>query len=141
MDTDVFVLQSDQVDLLNQVADDVFDNVVQPELVAEFIADSRHHLAVAVSGNAVVGFASAVHYVHPDKPNELWVNEIGVTPVMQGQGIGKRLMKTLLALGAELGCDEAWVLADEDNARARSFYESLDGEASAAVMYSFRCHE
>ena len=26
----------------------------------------------------IVGFASAVHYVHPDKPPELWINEMGV---------------------------------------------------------------
>ena len=56
---------------------------------AEFLADSRHHLAVAVDEGRVVGMASAVHYVHPDKPPELWINEVGVAPTHRGLGIGR----------------------------------------------------
>jgi hypothetical protein len=33
---------------------------------------------MATAGDTVVGFASAVHYVHPDKAPELWINEVGV---------------------------------------------------------------
>jgi hypothetical protein len=58
------------------------------------IHDPRHHLAVAVEANVIVGFASEVHYVHPDKPPELWINEVGV-------------------VGHSLGCREPWVLTEE----------------------------
>jgi hypothetical protein len=44
-----------------------------------------------VDGGVVVGFVSAVHYVHPDKPvAEMWINEVvSSTP-------GARLAKDLL---------------------------------------------
>ena len=60
--------------VLDRVADCVFDNPVDPRWAAEFFADPRHHLAVALDGGVVIGMASAVHYVHPDKPPQLWVN-------------------------------------------------------------------
>ena len=66
--------------LLGNVARDVFDNPVDPRWTAEFLADPRHHLVVAVERGQVVGMTTAVHYVHPDKPPELWVNEVGVAP-------------------------------------------------------------
>jgi len=44
--------------------------------------DPRHHLVVAVE-HVVVGFCSAVDYIQPDKPPELWINEVGVAPTPQ----------------------------------------------------------
>ena len=70
----------DDAAVLDRVADDVFDYPIDPRWTAEFLADRRHHLAVALDGDLVVGMASAVHYVHPDKPPELWINEVGVAP-------------------------------------------------------------
>ena len=58
--------------VLEHVADGVFDNPLDAGWTAEFLADPRHHMAVALDGNQVVGMASAVHYLHPDKPPELW---------------------------------------------------------------------
>lgn len=135
---DIALLDVSSVEMLENVADDLFDQTLQPELIEEFLTDPRHHLAMATLDDQVIGFASAVHYVHPDKPTELWINEVGVADAYQGQGIGKRLMKTLFSLGEQLGCAEAWVLADQDNHRARGFYESLGGDASPAVMYTFK---
>jgi hypothetical protein len=38
----------------------------------------RSETVVARDASVVVGFASGVHYVHPDKSPELWINEVGV---------------------------------------------------------------
>ena len=66
-------------DVLRNAAPGVFDDSLIPSATEEFLADERHHLAVAIDGDVVIGFASAVHYVHPDKPNpEMWINEVGV---------------------------------------------------------------
>ena len=83
--------------VLADVAPDVFDHPVQPGLVAEFLADPRHHLAVAREAGRIVGFASAVHYVHPDKPPELWVNEVGVAETHQRRGLATGLLRALFA--------------------------------------------
>jgi aminoglycoside 6'-N-acetyltransferase I len=128
---------------LDRVAPDVFDHDIDPRLAAEFLADPRHHLAVALAeapaGPTVVGMASAVHYVHPDKPPELWVNEVGVAPGWQRQGLGRRLLQALFDRAAALGCREAWVLTERDNAAARRLYAAAGGEeAEGVVMATFR---
>ena len=104
------------------------------------LSDSRHHLMVALDGGLVVGFVSAVHYVHPDKPAELWINEVGVAPSHQRQGLGKRLLQALFARGRELGCREAWVLTSPANGPAVRLYESVGGVdlADPPVMFTFR---
>lgn len=49
---------------VERVAPDVFDHEPDPELAREFLADSRHHLAVALTQEGqVAGMASGVHYV------------------------------------------------------------------------------
>lgn len=124
--------------VLDDVAADVFDNEIDARWTAEFLADPRHHLAVALDGETVVGMASGVHYVHPDKPPELWVNEVGVAPTHHRQGIGRRLMEALFARGRELGCREAWLGTEEDNTAARRLYASVGGEEEPMVVISFR---
>jgi aminoglycoside 6'-N-acetyltransferase I len=125
---------------LDAAAPDVFDLPVQRERAAEFLADPRHHIAVALDAATVVGFASAVHYVHPDKPPELWINEVGVAPTHRKQGVGTGLIQGLFGLGVELGCREAWVLTERTNRPAMQLYESLGGiePPDETVMFSFR---
>ncbi len=125
--------------VLAKVAPEVFDEQIRPQLVAEFLNDPRHHLVVAIDAELVVGFVSAVHYVHPDKPAELWINEVGVAPSYQQQGLGRRLLDRTLALGCELGCASAWVLTDNDNEPAMRLYRSSGGVAAAApaIMFEF----
>jgi aminoglycoside 6'-N-acetyltransferase I len=134
----VRMLGPDEAAVLGDVADDVFDNDVDPAIAAEFLADPRHHLAVAIDGGVVVGMASAVHYVHPDKPTELWINEVAVAPTHHRSGIGRLLVQELLARGRALGCRQAWVLTDEDNAAARGLYAAAGGqETTGVVMVEF----
>lgn len=124
---EVRVLGSGEGQVLAHVAADVFDNPVDPQQAAAFLADPRHHIAVAIDAGQVVGFASGVDYLHPDKPPELWINEVGVAPSHRGQGLGKRLMACLLAHGATLGCASAWVLTEQGNRPARALYEAAGG--------------
>jgi aminoglycoside 6'-N-acetyltransferase I len=125
--------------VLARVAPGVFDNPVHPEWSAEFLADPRHHLAVAIDAGEVVGMASAVHYVHPDKAPELWINEVGVASTHQGRGIARRLLAGLFARGRELGCRQAWVLTDDANAPALRMYGAAGGVAHPvpSIMIEF----
>lgn len=121
------VLTADDAAALDRVAPGVFDHPIDPRWSAECLADPRHHLAVAIEDGVIIGMASGVHYVHPDKPPELWVNEVGVAPTHQGQGIGRRLLTALFEHARALGCDEAWVLTDRSNERARRMYAAAGG--------------
>jgi aminoglycoside 6'-N-acetyltransferase I len=114
--------------VLENVAPDVFDDPIDRERADEFLADPRHYLVVAVADGQVVGFVSAVHYVHPDKSRpQLWINEIAVAPPYQRQGIGRRLMQRLLDRGRELGCREAWLGTEPSNTAARRCYAAAGG--------------
>jgi ribosomal protein S18 acetylase RimI-like enzyme len=126
--------------VLDRVAPGVFDNAVDHRWTGEFLADARHHLAVALDGDLVVGMASALHYVHPDKPPELWINEVGVAPTHRGQGVGRRLIEALFERGRSLGCGQAWVATEPSNTAARRLYAAAGGveAAEAFVMVEFR---
>lgn len=126
-DIEIEVLTSGSGHRLSHVAEDVFDDALRPEMVAEFLKDPRHHVVVATDGDTVIGFASAVHYVHPDKAPELWVNEIGVAPVFQRRGIASSMLAVLLDHGRQLGCVSAWVLTEDDNVAALTLYERTGG--------------
>lgn len=137
MDVTVRILGPGDAAVLDNVAPEVFDNPIDPRWTAEFLADSRHHLAVALSGGQVVGMASALHYVHPDKPPELWINEVGVAPTHHRQGIGRRLLAALFERGRERGCRAAWVGTEEDNEAARGLYAAAGGSEELFVLAAF----
>lgn len=129
--------------VLDRVADEVFDHAVQPELAASYLADPRRLLAVAVADGVVVGMASGIVYEHPDKPLQLWVNEVGTAPPWQRRGIATGLVRLLLQRGREMGCVEAWVATEVDNTPARALYTSLGGKPDddLAVVYTYRLGE
>ena len=139
MSIDVRLLHADDLSLLSSVAPDVFDDPIDAAACREFLRDPRHRLLVAIDAGTVIGFVSAVIYVHPDKPRpELWINEVGVAPGHQGRGIGRRLMDATLAAGRDANCSEAWVLTDRDNDAAMRLYASAGGRASGDhVMFTF----
>ena len=131
------ILSTAEISLLVNAADDVFDNPVDEKLASEFLADPRHHIVAALDDGELIGFASAVHYVHPDKPAELWINEVGVAPSHQRHGVGKAIMKEMLRLGQELGCVNAWLTTEKENEAANRLYKSAGGAISQAIMYDF----
>jgi len=134
---DVIVLGNGDAAMLDNVAADVFDHDVQPERAAAFLADPMHRMVVAVDDGVVVGMLSAVTYQHPDKPLQLWINEVGVAPPYRRRGIGKRLVQRTLRLARELGCVSAWLGTEPDNVAANALYRSLDGDDAPFIMYSF----
>ncbi len=138
MDVQVTLLNAADRSVLDTVAPGVFDRPVDPQWTAEFLADPHHHLAVAVQSGRVVGMASAVHYLHPDKPPELWVNEVGVAASFRRRGLGSRLLDLLFRHAQTLGCVEAWILTEAPNQAARALYTRAGGvEAERPVYVTF----
>jgi aminoglycoside 6'-N-acetyltransferase I len=131
---EIRLLGAGDAGVLEKVADDLFDEAVDPTFSADFLRDPCHHLCVAIDDGVVVGFGSAVHYVHPDKPPQLWINEVGVADSHQKRGIAKAIVQRLVTLAGELGCTEAWVLTDESNTAARALYRSAGGEETTGVV-------
>ena len=113
--------------LFDRTDEDLFDHPIDAKLLAEFLHDPRHHMAVADDDGLVVGFVSAVDYVHPDKPRQLWINEVGVAAPYRRQGVAKKLMRLMLDHARALGCTEAWVLTGVGNRAANALYRSISG--------------
>jgi len=130
-------LGPDDAEVLQSVNADVFDNPVDARWAAEFLADPRHHIIVAIDAGCVIGMITAVNYVHPDKAPQLWINEVGVAESHRLQGIGRRLLDAMLAHGRTLECTEAWVGTEGDNIPARALYESGRSAPEDFVLYSF----
>ena len=140
MAMEVRILRAEDISILSHVDGDVFDDPVLSQSAREFLSDSRHHLAVAMDDGIVIGFASGVHYVHPDKARpEFWINEVGVSETYHKRGIGKALIRALLDVARALSCADAWVLTERENAPAMRLYQSMGGEEAPeeTVMFTF----
>jgi aminoglycoside 6'-N-acetyltransferase I len=61
-----------------------------------------------------------------------------VTPAFKRQGIARRLLDAMLALGRELGCREGWVGTEPDNDAARALYEPRSEPAESFALYVLR---
>lgn len=133
------LLKSGEEQVLVNVADGVFDHPIRMHCAREFLADPRHHIVVALVKDLVVGFASALHYVHPDKEADFWVNEVGVDDAYQNRGIGRHLLAELFEHAKTLGCHHAWVATEKENKAARRLYEVAGGieDADDIVMSDF----
>jgi ribosomal protein S18 acetylase RimI-like enzyme len=110
---------------LQHVAPHIFSKPIDSHLAAEFLHDDRHHMAVALDGNVIVGFASGVLYRHPDKPPELRINEVSVATSHRKHGIGKRVIQALVDVGRVSGCREVRVLTDRSNMAANQLFKSI----------------
>lgn len=136
-------LTSDDLALLLG-AGDLFDDPVRPDMAARFLDHPDHHLFAAIADACMIGFISAVSYLHPDKPLEYWLNEVGVADAWQRRGIGRQLMRHALDHGWMLGCETAWVLTNSANRAARGLYAACGGcptpaarHGEGVIMFSF----
>jgi aminoglycoside 6'-N-acetyltransferase I len=125
--------------LFDRIAHGVFDHAVDRSNLAHYLATPGHHLLAAVSDGEIVGQLAAVVHHHPDlRPTELYIDEVAVTPVLHRQGVATRLIEAAFALGRELGCAEAWVGTELDNAPARALYARRSSPVESFAMYVFK---
>lgn len=136
-------LEPDDLALL-LAAGALFDDPLRPDMAARFLAHPDHHLFAAIAAGTMIGFVSAVSYLHPDKPLEYWLNEVGVDEAWHRRGVGRRLMHAALDHGWRMGCTSAWVLTNSSNRAARGLYAACGGTATPAarhgngvIMFSF----
>ncbi|MDJ0627065.1 MAG: GNAT family N-acetyltransferase [Rhodobacter sp.] len=120
--------------VLDRVAKGVFDLAVDPDHTAAFLASEAHEMVVALADGLVVGMASGVVYLHPDKPPQFWINEVGVGDDWLRRGIGTRLMTAILAVGHERGCGYAWLGTEAGNAAARGLYRKAQGRETEGLV-------
>lgn len=132
---DIRLVGPEESGLFAHVAPDVFDGPVVPERLAAYLAAPDHMMILALEDGEVVGQVSAVVHRHPDMPDELYIDNLGVTPRCQRRGIGRRLMEAMFEAGLRRGCEEAWVATETDNGPARALYRRLGPVEDEAVAF------
>lgn len=141
MDLEAVIVQLDRANmgLLDQVAPEVFDSAVQLNYLRAFVSDPRHLMFLALEHDVVVGMASGVEYFHPDKPPQMWINELGVAATHRRRGLGRRLLVALLDAARRRGCGYAWLGTEQDNVVAQACFRSVPGVevAQAFLLYEW----
>ena len=139
---EVRLATAEDAELFDRVAEEVFDEAVDPARLAAYLSTPGHHMIVALDRGTIVGQVAAVAHRHPDKPTELYIDEVGVAAGYRRRGIARRMLAAMLAHGKAIGCEEAWVGTESDNLPAKALYEERrgagDDEAEQFVMYVFR---
>lgn len=124
--------------VLENVAPGVFDEPVRPDLTKRFLATPNYRILVALDGGLVVGMCTGFTHFHPDKDEEFFVNELGVDDAYRRQGIAERLLRLMLDEAKAMGCPDAWLGTEHDNAPALALYRKvMNGEDTEEAMSIF----
>ena len=87
------------------------------------------------SDGALMGMASSRFEMKPyGQERWLYVDELDVCADQRRRGAGRALMRALLDIAEEAGCEELWLGADADNAAANALYHSLDPDVVEKVV-------
>lgn len=127
----------DDLSVLEEVGDQLFDYPIKRNRTIEFLSDSRHHLFLAFDKEKVIGMASGFHYVHPDKDPTLFINEVAVLESFQNRGIGRKLVTFLWQHAKELGCKEAWIGTEKSNMAAQKCYLGAGAKRDEEPFFLF----
>ena len=121
--------------VFDSIAEGVFDEAINPEWLRAYLRAPGHLMVLAIDGNLVVGQCAAVVHRHPDKPVELYVDEVGTATSHLRQGIATATMEEMFRWGRELGCTEAWLGTELDNDPANALYRRFRPKEDYAFQY------
>ena len=121
--------------LLDDVAQGVFNGDLDPGLLRSYLASSSAILVVAREAGRVVGQVKAAVHLHPDKPADLYVDEIAVAPTHQRRGIARLLLREVERCARERNCADVWLATTTDNRPAQLLYGSFAASKDAVLYY------
>jgi aminoglycoside 6'-N-acetyltransferase I len=120
---------------LRAIGPDVFDEPVDAARLKQYLRTEGHLMVLALDGAVVVGQCAGVIHRHPDKPTELYVDEVGTASTHRRQGVARAMLDELFAWGRELGCEEAWLGTELDNDPANALYRGYRPVEDEAIQY------
>ncbi len=83
----------------------------------------------------VVGQVMCVVHDHPDKPTELFLDEIGTGEDWRRRGVARALMEAVFACADSEAIEEIWLGTEPANLPARSLYEQYSAAGEPALIY------
>ena len=131
-------LGPDDLALLLQVEEGLFDNPIRPDQAAFYLASDLHDMIFALDDTYVVGMASGHVMHHPDKAPAYFINEVGVRESHRRRGIAAAMCEALRKIADQRGGEGIWVASEGDNTAARALYRSLGArETPDVVVYDW----
>jgi aminoglycoside 6'-N-acetyltransferase I len=121
--------------MFQSIAPDVFDEPIDAGRLHAYLRTPGHLVVLALEGDLVVGQCAGVLHRHPDKPTELYVDEVGTASTHLRRGIARMMMDELFAWGRELGCEEAWLGTETDNEPAKALYRRYLPKEDEVIQY------
>ena len=95
---------------------------------------------VVATGRTLLGIASSRLELKPYE-NERWlyVDEVDVCVDQRRKGAGKAIMRKLIEVAKDAGCNEVWLGTEVDNDAANVLYRSLNPDSiEQFVGYTFK---
>ena len=135
MTIEIIQLGENNMDILNNYDEDIFDERIDSRRLAAMLKEQNNILLVAINESVVIGQVLAVIHRHPDKPTELYIDDLGVSETFRRRGIATRLLEQLYIIGVERGCEEIWVATEPDNEPAIKFYNSMNLAARKVIVF------
>ncbi len=132
---DTVWIDAENAHLLDRVADGVFDHAIDPGNLNAYLSVPQNWMCLALNEGLVVGMVMCVVHLHPDKPTELYLDEIGTGDDWRRQGVARQLMQIVFDRADAEGIDEIWLGTEPDNLPARGLYESTGAKGEAALIY------
>ena len=125
-----------------EVFEDVFEmeNFVMPEksyLQQLLERDDFFVCAAVINSRVVGGLTSYLLRQYYSLLPLIYIYDLGVLSQFQRQGIGRQLITATLSYGKEIGAEEVFVQADEDDDIAQLFYKSTGGIAQKATHFCY----
>ena len=121
--------------MFQSIAPEVFDEPIDAGRLHDYLRAPGHLMVLAFEGELVVGQCAGVLHRHPDKPTELYIDEVGTASTHRRMGIARLMMDELFAWGRELGCEEAWLGTETDNEPAKALYRRYRPKEDEVIQY------
>ena len=110
---------------------DFYNVALDPDLTAHTWAriiapDHRMTCRIAYDGDRAVGFA--IHHYHCSTwvmGDDVYLEDLFVTPDARGRGVGRGLIDDLIAIGRQNGWHRLYWNTNTDNAAARRLYDKV----------------
>ena len=121
--------------VFDRVAPDVFDEPIHGDRMRAYLRTPGHLLLLAMEGDLVIGQCAAVIHRHPDKVDELYIDEVGTASTHRRQGVARAMMDEMFAWGRELEITESWLGTELDNDEANGLYRGYKPVEDTAIQY------
>jgi GNAT superfamily N-acetyltransferase len=91
---------------------------------------------LAESQGVIVGLAHC--FLRPStwhKVGYIYLEDLFVAPIARGEGVGRKLMESVVEYAKSLGAERVYWLTKENNSTARALYDSFNGVGRSEFIH------